>query len=132
MTELEAGDMVTILVGKHAGKTGTVKYPFCDYGDHMLSIDLLDGTNIDISDDEESVEYLGEDKYEYSVQFHWLHNADAVWTEVSPYDWMDKEDAENWWLVQEDARERAEREGGSVKAVGRIVKRRKAGRTEVV
>lgn len=73
-----------------------------------------------------------EDPYEYSVQFHWLHNAENVWTEVSEHDWMDKEDAENWLQVQKDTEKRAEREGKAVKAVGRLVKRRKAGRTEVV
>jgi hypothetical protein len=131
MVELEAGDKVTILVGKHAGKTGVVKYPFCDYGDHMLSVDLLDGTNIDVYDDEgSSVEYIGEDKYEYGIQ-EVNRKTGGVHDPVTD-DWMTREDAETTLLERLYAVEIYEESSGPALYAPRLVKRRKAGRIEIV
>lgn len=131
MSELEEGDKVKVLhAWKREGDEGVIEYTFCEYGDHRVCVMFEDGDRLEL--DEGNVEYLGPDKYEYSVQFQCGDSAHGGWMSILDHDWMTKKSAEGWLSNYEAANKVMIRNSQQEFSAARLVKRRKAGKVEQV
>lgn len=129
MCDIEKGDKVRVLASmNHDGEEGIIEYTFDDYGTPSVCVKFEDGGSVELM--EESVEYIGLDKYEYAVQS--VVRSTGRGFEPEGDDWMDKEDAENVFLETLETNFQYEKTHGPLQCSYRLVKRRKAGRVEPV
>jgi hypothetical protein len=126
---LEVGDRVLVTISmRHEEQEGTIADVFNEYGDERVGIEFEDGTYEENSI--YNVKYIGPDKYEYAVQFHYPDSEEP--DAVSPRDWMSRENAERWLKTHSEGNKRREEMGYTQLTKGELVRRRKAGKVEKV
>jgi hypothetical protein len=130
LADIEVGDKVWVILEgiTETGKTGVVVNDFCEYGDHGVEIKFDDGSpNREFS--LYSVEYIGPDKYEYACQ---LVKANGDVLPISDREWVSLVIAEVQVEQETQDNNRYQEKYGKNGITFRLVKRRKAGKVEVV
>ena len=127
MDEFEVGDEVRD-IDVRIGYVAVVEDVICDYGEHKVGIRYMDGEYREIS--EYSVEYIGPDKFEYAVQSSFLPFDEDSWEEAVV--WEDQESATKRLGRVEASNARRIADGLEAVVRVRLIRRRKAGKVEVV